>query len=202
MSHSTNKPLLKLLQTSRYEVEIKHSRFLVHAGFIENLSDSLEFYDQVKDPSATHNCWAYRLGQNYRFADDGEPASTAGKPILAAIDGQGFDQVMVVVTRYYGGTKLGVGGLIRAYGGSASRCLQQAGSEAIIPARRGIIRAPFSYTGAIHQILNELGAFGLEENFDANGLVLSMEIATSHWTKLAEQLKNISRGNATLRPIA
>ncbi|MCF6226325.1 MAG: IMPACT family protein [Xanthomonadales bacterium] len=202
MSVPTEKPRLKLLQKSYYEVEIKHSRFVVHADYVENLAETLEFFKQVKDDSATHNCWAYRLGQSYRFADDGEPASTAGKPILAAIDGQGFDRIMVVVTRYYGGTKLGVGGLIRAYGGSTSRCLQQAQSETIIPSRRGIIRAPFSYTGAIHQILVELGVARLEENHDTEGLVISIEIATADWSTLAEQLKNNSRGTASLRPLA
>ncbi len=197
-----DKPLLKLLQKAHYAVEIKHSRFVVHAAYVASLADTLKFFEQVKDDSATHNCWAYRLGQSYRFADDGEPASTAGKPILAAIDGQGFDRIMVIVTRYYGGTKLGVGGLIRAYGGSTSRCLQQAQSETIIPSRRGIIRAPFSYTGAIHQTLAELGVSRLQENHDADGLVISIQIATVDWPTLAEQLKNNSRGTASLRPLA
>jgi len=202
MSNTADKPRLKLLQNSRYEVEIKHSRFIVNAAYTDSLSGTLAFYDKIKDPSATHNCWAYRLGQTYRFSDDGEPASTAGKPILSAIDGQGFDQIMVVVTRYYGGTKLGVGGLIRAYGGSTSRCLQQAESEAIIPSRRGIIRAPFSYTGAIHQTLNETGATRLDETFDSEGLVITIEVAEDAWSKLASNLKNASRGEATLRPVA
>lgn len=202
MPAPADKPRLKLLHNSRYEVEIKHSRFIVNAAYTANLAETLDFYEQVKDPAATHNCWAYRLGQNYRFSDDGEPASTAGKPILAAIDGQGFDQVMVVVTRYYGGTKLGVGGLIRAYGGSSSRCLQQAESETIIPSRRGVIRAPFSYTGPIHQSLNETGASRLDESFDSEGLVITIEIAEDAWSRLAEQLKNASRGEASLRPVA
>jgi hypothetical protein len=75
---------------------------------------------------ATHNCWAWRIGGDYRSSDDGEPAGTAGRPILAAIDGQGFDRVMVVVTRWFGGIKLGAGGLVRAYGGAAAECLRTA----------------------------------------------------------------------------
>ena len=81
---------------------------------------------RIADPTATHNCWAYRIGSEYRFSDDGEPAGTAGRPILAAIDGQGCDQVVVVVTRWYGGIKLGAGGLVRAYGGCAAECLRAA----------------------------------------------------------------------------
>ncbi len=73
----------------------------------------MAFLQQVAVTDATHNCWAYRHGQDYRSSDDGEPAGTAGRPILAAIDGQGFDRVMVVVTRWFG-IKLGAGGLVRA----------------------------------------------------------------------------------------
>src|SRR3546814_18000784 len=77
-------------------------------------------------PDATHNCWAWRIGDDYRSNDDGEPAGTAGRPILAAIDGQGMDRVVVVVTRWFGGIKLGAGGLVRAYGGTAAECLRRA----------------------------------------------------------------------------
>jgi len=66
------------------------------------------------DADATHNCWAWRYGTHSRSSDDGEPAGTAGRPILAAIDGQGLDRLLVVVTRWYGGIKLGAGGLVRA----------------------------------------------------------------------------------------
>lgn len=75
------------------------------------------FLQAVQDLQATHNCWAYKVGAQYRFSDDGEPAGTAGRPILSAIEAQHLDRVMVVVTRYFGGIKLGVGGLVRAYGG-------------------------------------------------------------------------------------
>src|SRR5690606_40308537 len=79
------------------------------------------------DREANHNCWAWRIGQAYRFSDDGEPGGTGGKPILQAIDGQSLDRVAVVVTRWFGGILLGSGGLIRAYGGTAAMCLREAG---------------------------------------------------------------------------
>ena len=93
-------------------------------------------YCEIGDPQATHNCWAYRIGQQYRFSDDGEPGGTAGRPILQAIEGQGFDQVVVVVTRWYGGIKLGAGGLARAYGGCAAECLRLADRVPIVESRR------------------------------------------------------------------
>ena len=121
--------MLTLTGPSSIETEIKRSRFIAHAGRVDNLADTLAFYESVADPSATHNCWAWRLDHQYRFNDDGEPASTAGKPILSAIEGKGLDHAMVVVTRYFGGIKLGVGGLVRAYSGSTSKCIDQAGIE-------------------------------------------------------------------------
>ena len=80
-----------------HAVEIKHSRFIAHAAPVASPQAALDFVAAVSDPAATHNCWAYRVGAQYRFSDDGEPAGTAGRPILAAIDGQGYDRVAVVV---------------------------------------------------------------------------------------------------------
>ena len=90
-------------------LEVKHSRFLAHAAPVDSAAAALHFIAEVSDRDATHNCWAWRIGQDYRSSDDGEPAGTAGRPILAAIDGQGFDRAVVVVTRWYGGIKLGAG---------------------------------------------------------------------------------------------
>src|SRR3954447_7594427 len=115
-----------LAQPVSHTLEVKHSRFIAHAAPIDGAAAALAFLQQVAVADATHNCWAYRHGQDYRSSDDGEPAGTAGRPILAAIDGQGFDRVMVVVTRWFGGIKLGAGGLVRAYGGAAAECLRTA----------------------------------------------------------------------------
>src|SRR5690606_15533044 len=87
-------------------LEVKHSRFLAHAAPVGNAADALAFVASVLVADATHNCWAYRHGSEYRSSDDGEPAGTAGRPILAAIDGQGYDRIVVVVTRWFGGIKL------------------------------------------------------------------------------------------------
>ena len=91
--------MLTLAGSSSIEIEIKRSRFLAHTTRVDSLADTLAFFESVADTSATHNCWAWRLDHQYRFNDDGEPASTAGKPILSAIEGKGLDHAMVVVTR-------------------------------------------------------------------------------------------------------
>ncbi|PYD46715.1 IMPACT family protein, partial [Novacetimonas pomaceti] len=91
------------------EREIRKSLFLAQAAPVSSADAALAFIAEVSDPDATHNCWAYRIGQSYRSDDDGEPGGTAGRPILQVIEGQGFDRTVVVVTRWFGGIKLGAG---------------------------------------------------------------------------------------------
>ena len=90
-----------LAAPAAHSTEVRHSRFLAQAAPATDVPAALAFLAAHSDGDATHNCWAYRIGAEYRSSDDGEPAGTAGRPILAAIDGQGFDQVVVVVTRWY-----------------------------------------------------------------------------------------------------
>ena len=119
-------PRSTLAATAQLAQEVRKSRFLANAAHVTTPDDALAFVAAMGHADATHNCWAYRIGQQYRFNDDGEPSGTAGKPILQAIDGQGLDEVVVVVTRWFGGIKLGAGGLMRAYGGCAAECLREA----------------------------------------------------------------------------
>ncbi|MEW5318724.1 MAG: hypothetical protein WDW38_009920 [Sanguina aurantia] len=95
------------------QADIRKSRFIAQAAAVTSPGAALAFVHEASDGDATHNGWAYRLGQDYRFNDDGEPGGTAGRPILQAIEGQAMDGVVVVVTRWYGGIKLGAGGLVR-----------------------------------------------------------------------------------------
>ena len=121
----------QLLQTETLEEIIKKSTFIAIVSPVSSVQQAQDFLQQHSNLTATHNCWAYQIGQEYRFNDDGEPSGTAGKPILNAITGQEFDNTVALVIRHYGGIKLGTGGLMRAYGGVVSRCLQQAAFEPI-----------------------------------------------------------------------
>ena len=99
-----SEPLHTLIEPCRHAAEIRKSRFLALAAPATSAAQALAFVREVSDPTATHNGWAWRIGTDYRFHDDGEPGGTAGRPILQAIDGQRMDQVVAVVTRWYGGT--------------------------------------------------------------------------------------------------
>lgn len=182
-----------LAARAAHTLEVKHSRFIVHAAPVASPEAALAFLAEVADPAATHNCWAYRIGGQYRFSDDGEPAGTAGRPILAAIDGQGYDQVMAVVTRWYGGIKLGAGGLVRAYGGAAAECLRLAPRQPLIAYADVAIAYPFDVTGAVHAAVGQFGAEKLSEEFLAEGASLRLRLPADRVDALKIQLRDATR---------
>ena len=191
-------PLSTLPAPVHYELEVRKSRFLAQASPAASPADALAFLQRIGDPQATHNCWAYRIGQQYRFSDDGEPGGTAGRPILAAIDGQGFDQVMVVVTRWFGGVKLGAGGLVRAYGGCAAECLRTAPRQPLLQWSGFEIACEFALEGTLRALLAELHAEAGTPRYDGDGLRLPVRVQSVHVADLERRLADISRGRATL----
>ena len=179
-------------------LEAKRSRFVAHAAPVDSPDDAMAWIGGVSDPQATHNCWAWRIGDAYRFNDDGEPGGSAGRPILAAIDGQGVDRVAVLVVRWYGGTNLGVGGLVRAYGGVAAECLRTAPRRPLVHWRETTLHCDFALAATVHELLARTGAAKTGEVFDEHGLHLSLRVPASSYSGLAERLRDLSRGAATL----
>lgn len=194
-------PLDTLSGPASHLLEVKHSRFLAQAVPMTSAEDAQTVLAALGDPDATHNCWAWRVGGQYRSSDDGEPAGTAGRPILAAIDGQGCDQVLVVVTRWYGGIKLGAGGLVRAYGGAAAECLRSAGRRPLIVLSEFDIASPFADLGAVHAALIAVDATRLDERFDADGAILRVRLPAEHADALALRLRDATRGRTRLSPV-
>jgi uncharacterized YigZ family protein len=182
-----------LAAAASHVLEIKHSRFIVHAAPTAAPEAAMAFLSQVVDAAATHNCWAYRMGSEYRSSDDGEPAGTAGRPILAAIEGQGYDQVMVVVTRWFGGIKLGAGGLVRAYGGAAAECLRVAERRPLIAMRELSVACPFEDLGHVHGALGQHHAEKLGESFDESGAQLRLQMPDTCVDALKIHLRDATR---------
>jgi uncharacterized YigZ family protein len=187
-----------LAAATAHSLEIRHSRFLAQAAPATTPDAALAFLARASDADATHNCWAYRIGGDYRSSDDGEPAGTAGRPILAAIDGQGFDQVMVVVTRWFGGIKLGAGGLVRAYGGAAAECLRAAPRQALIAMCAIELHAGFDDIGAVHAALPAHGAEKIAETFVADGVRLQLSLPADRLNALEVRLRDATRGRVRL----
>ena len=188
-----------LAAPAAFTLEVKHSRFLARAAPVESPAAALAFLAAVADADATHNCWAYRFDAEYRSSDDGEPAGTAGRPILAAIDGHGCDRVVVVVTRWYGGIKLGAGGLVRAYGGAAAECLRNASRRPLVTLCELQLSAGFDDIGAVHAALAAAGAEKLEERFEADGVHLRLSLPRDRADALRAQVRDATRDRATIR---
>ncbi|HEY4529199.1 MAG TPA: YigZ family protein [Luteimonas sp.] len=187
-----------LAAQATHALEVKHSRFLAHAAPVADADEAAAFIASVSVPDATHNCWAWRIGDGYRSSDDGEPAGTAGRPILAAIDGQGLDGVAVVVTRWYGGIKLGAGGLVRAYGGAAAECLRTAERREVLDLAEIDVECPFADIAAVHAALPVYDAEKLSEDFAAHGVRFRLRLPAAHVPALATRLRDATRDRARL----
>lgn len=190
--------MITLASPQREEREVKRSRFIAAASRADTAEAAAAFVTAARDPEASHNCWAYRVGDAYRSSDDGEPGGTAGRPILAAIDAQGLDHVVVVVTRFFGGVKLGAGGLARAYGGCAASCLRTASKLEVLPTVAALVRAPFDAVGAVYVVLERLGAARGAERYGEGGLELDVEIGAARFEELRAALGDATRGRATI----
>lgn len=186
--------LYTLTVQAQYEEDIKRSRFLALAAPVSSAEEALAFFSQHSVPEATHNCWAYRIADQYRFNDDGEPGGTAGRPILQAIDGQACDKVAVLVIRWFGGTKLGTGGLIRAYGGVAAQCLRLADKQEIVEEVEVRCHCPYADIDLLRSRLPQFEARVLQEEFGVEGVVWQLRVATHQQDALRSALINLSSG--------
>ncbi|NBB92760.1 MAG: DUF1949 domain-containing protein [Gammaproteobacteria bacterium] len=191
----------RLVAPVTHEAEIKKSRFIAHAAPVDDEAEAKTFIERISDPAANHNCWAWLIGDLYRFDDDGEPGGTAGRPILQAIESQGYDRTVVVVTRFFGGTKLGTGGLARAYGGTANEALRTAESAPIIPRIRLRLTLPFEFVDAAHHALSEFEGEKLDEDYDPEGVTLIVAVPAASRQSFAEHLRDAAKGQARVARI-
>ena len=187
---------LTLQGPAQHEELVRKSRFLARAAPLESVDEAAAFIAAVAVREATHNCWAWRCGAQYRFNDDGEPGGSAGRPILAAIDGQGLDGVVVVVTRWFGGIKLGVGGLQRAYGGCAAQCLRLAPKHVRVAQVMLRVDCDFALAPLLHARLREFAASKRGETHGADGVCLQVELPLDRSEAFSAFVREASRGRA------
>lgn len=152
------------------EIKVKGSRFIAEAFPVEDEAAAENHILQIRkrEFSATHHCTAYRIGPDahlFRFNDDGEPSGTAGQPILRQIEGRDLTDTLVVVTRYYGGTKLGTGGLIRAYGDAASEALDAAGEKKNVIFDHLYVSFSYDDTSPAMHVIQKFGAEVIESDY-------------------------------------
>ncbi|MCO5083284.1 MAG: IMPACT family protein [Rhizobiaceae bacterium] len=184
-----------LQEIATFEQIVKKSRFLATAGPVADEKAARDFIAAQAIAGANHNCWAWRVGQAYRFSDDGEPGGTAGKPILQAIDVQSLDNVAVVVTRWFGGVLLGTGGLVRAYGGTAASCLRAAKRVELVNRRELAMRVGFSDLALVKARLAAAEGVAVQsETFLADGAEITVAVPEAAFDEVVARLADATSG--------
>lgn len=196
-------PFTTLAGEHRHSVVVGGSEFLAFAARTDTPPEALAYLNSVKArySDATHHCWAYQIGAEYRFNDDGEPGGTAGAPILRAIGGQGLDHVVAVVARYYGGVKLGTGGLVRAYGGTAAECLRTAPRLEVRPRQLLRVGVGFGHLNALHHLLGTFGTAHGEEKYTTSGMEMAVGLYPEDVEGFTAALADATRGEAEVEPV-
>lgn len=189
--------MFTLTQTETFAQDIKKSRFLAAAGPVADEAAAKAFVAAHSDAGANHNCWAWRVGQSYRFSDDGEPSGTAGKPILQALDSQSLDYVAVVVTRWFGGILLGSGGLVRAYGGTAAACLRAATKTEIVVSVEAKVTCGFADLAIVQaRLAAQPGVHMTAETFTATGAELVVALPEADIAVIVRMIADLTSGRA------
>lgn len=181
---------------------IKNSRFVCDVSPADSEEAAMAFLEQIRarEPDAGHHCWAYRLGTGaggrYRSSDDGEPGGSAGRPILAQLEGKEVTNAICVVSRWFGGVKLGVGGLMRAYGGAAANTLDLAPRRIVIPHCDLTVAFPYDCSGAAEAVLRENEMRPADADYGADvrwTLHLPVKDAEGLWQRLFDATSGRAR---------
>ena len=184
---------------------IDRSRFICTVERVQSVEEAQAFIRAMNTEfaDATHNCWAYVVGapgstDRIGMSDDGEPHGTAGRPMLTVLQHCGIGEIAAVVTRYYGGTKLGTGGLVKAYGGA----VQEALLTLLVAERVDTVTATFevgyAQIGAVQQLLPTLEADVQAQDFGALA-TFTVQLPRSEAAALEEAVGNLTRGNGNFR---
>ena len=186
--------------TFRCEIEVKHSRFIATIEPTDTPDAALSFISQIKQefPDASHNCWAYLIGppgntDRIGLSDDGEPHGVAGKPMLTIIQHGGIGDITVVVTRYFGGTKLGMGGMVKAYTLAVKTALEQ---QTVIEKINWIklsIKIGYPLLDNVERLLAEFEAELIDKQFTEQ-ICLNLKLPVENLTRLQTRLTDLSSG--------
>lgn len=190
-----------------WEQEIKKSRFIAYIGHTATPEAAKVFVDAIRaqEPAARHHCWAFVAGpptdsRVLGFSDDGEPSGTAGKPMLAQLQGSNIGEITAVVVRYFGGIKLGTGGLVRAYGGTLSMALAELTTVEKRIMTKLWVEAQYAELPVVEFLLAEFQGRWHEVDYGAavSGQVLVEARAAAEFSR---QLQDRSQGRVLAKPL-
>ena len=186
-----------------YEIDkISGSRFIADAAPALSEEEALGFLKEVRARyhDARHHCWAYRVGPEggmWRSSDDGEPSGSAGVPILKQLEARAVTDLIVVVTRYFGGTKLGVGGLVRAYGAAAKAVLEEAKIREVVVTERVVVTHSYELSSPVQGVLARAGLTATESDYGEE-VRLVLEISVARADGVVRDLEEATAARATI----
>ncbi|WP_109079089.1 YigZ family protein [Aggregatibacter kilianii] len=187
--------------------EIKKSRFITYLRHTEGLAQAKAFWAEIKTlhPNARHCCWATIAGnpkdsQQFGFSDDGEPGGTAGKPMLAALQGSGLGEISAVVVRYYGGILLGTGGLVRAYSGGVQQALKLLSTDTKVACRHYEVRCDYAQINRVQVLCEQYAVLIVEQDFQAQ-VTLRLAVRPDTLAAFQQALTERSAGQLVLAEI-
>jgi uncharacterized YigZ family protein len=180
----------------------KGSRFVTTLAPATTPEEAEAFVERMRaeEPDASHHCWAWRVGKpcdRFRSSDDGEPSGSAGRPILLQLEGHEVTDVVCVVTRWFGGTKLGVGGLMRAYGGCAGQALDRAPTREVVETARLRVTCPYSDTGTLDGFLAHHALTPVSSDY-GESIVLELDVPSDEVEALTNELRDRTAGRAAI----
>ena len=182
----------------------KKSRFIGYVKPVKTQEEAVSFINEIKSKhwDATHNVYAYVLKENniQRYSDDGEPSGTAGVPVLDVILKNGLVDVCVVVTRYFGGTLLGAGGLVRAYSHGSKIAVEAGGIITMAPCSILTVSVNYSFYDSLNVLLNDCGA-NIENTEFADKITVTFSLKQEKVTALNDKLVDQSYGQYSLKTI-
>ncbi|MCB8977775.1 MAG: YigZ family protein [Ardenticatenaceae bacterium] len=187
-------------EEARAEIEVKNSRFVATAVPAFTVEEAREFIARIKAEfsDATHNVPAFLVGFGNSVTahcnDDGEPSGTAGRPILAVLQGSGLGDIAVVVTRYYGGTKLGTGGLVRAYGDATKAVLEILPRAEKVPTHTTMLALPYNLLEQVRLLVEAWNGRILDEEFAAD-ITMTMQFTVAKFPGFQDALRELSHGS-------
>lgn len=191
----------------RSEERRERSRFIATVGRAGTVDDARALIEEVRGefPDATHNCWAYVVGppgdtRRIGLSDAGEPSGTAGRPMLNVLLGSGVGDVAAVVTRYYGGVKLGRGGLVRAYGSAVKRALEGLPQTERIPSAEFVVEVDYPVVGPLKNVLGRFEAVVLEEAYGVQ-VTLRIRLPIEHVDEFGETVAGLTDGKARVEGV-
>lgn len=187
-----------LLEESKAEIVIKNSRFISEVFPVETQAQAREKLHEVKQKyfDATHVVHAFSVGlksETFGMSDDGEPSGTAGRPVLDVLKGSGITNILLTVTRYFGGTLLGTGGLVHAYSESAKEVLSICKAEPYVEKSSFSFSCDYDLYQTVKHLFEGFNISNLTENFGTD-ISIQGEIFLSEKNTFLEQIKNISKG--------